>query len=371
MSITPTCTTTSGRPSRRTSTLLPFGRVEIKGSTFTGNGAGDGGAAINNVSGGTITISHGSVDHPEPRPDQARPARPGGVRPRRSVGLPDRRERDLEPGEVGSRRHDQDLRLDRLEECRRGQRRRHLELGRQHRHDRERLDDHARTGPAPRAAVSSPRAARSPSRAARSRRTRRRTAAAFTAAVTSRSTGSAAASRSGTRRSSRTRPRRAAASSTTATRSSSSPTRSLTKNHSSDHGAAIATSGLSSMNLARVEVDRQRVVRRGRRRLDAQRARDDDRGLALHRERRRRAVHRRRRHAERRRRRRRRPAHRRRPGRRSCGRRSTRTPPPTRAAASRSTTSATSCSATARSRTTAPSTAAASRTAPTGSPSNG
>ncbi|HEV3478074.1 MAG TPA: choice-of-anchor Q domain-containing protein, partial [Gaiellaceae bacterium] len=41
--------------------LLPFGRVEIKNSTFTGNGAGDGGAAINNVSGGTITISDRSV----------------------------------------------------------------------------------------------------------------------------------------------------------------------------------------------------------------------------------------------------------------------------------------------------------------------
>src|SRR5918992_1865832 len=41
--------------------LLPYGRVEIKNSTFTGNGAGDGGAAINNVSGGTIAISDGSV----------------------------------------------------------------------------------------------------------------------------------------------------------------------------------------------------------------------------------------------------------------------------------------------------------------------
>jgi parallel beta-helix repeat protein len=41
--------------------LLPHGRVEIKGSTFTGNGAGGGGGAINNVSGSTITISDQSV----------------------------------------------------------------------------------------------------------------------------------------------------------------------------------------------------------------------------------------------------------------------------------------------------------------------
>ncbi|SDU18316.1 parallel beta-helix repeat (two copies) [Jiangella alkaliphila] len=42
--------------------LLPYSRVEIKRSTFTGNGsAGGSGAAINNVSGGTITISDESV----------------------------------------------------------------------------------------------------------------------------------------------------------------------------------------------------------------------------------------------------------------------------------------------------------------------
>ena len=41
--------------------LLPHGRVEVKGSTFTGNGAGGGGAAINNVSGATVSISDNSV----------------------------------------------------------------------------------------------------------------------------------------------------------------------------------------------------------------------------------------------------------------------------------------------------------------------
>jgi predicted outer membrane repeat protein len=44
---------------------------------------------------------------------------------------------------VGSGRHDQDLELDRLAECVRGQRSGHLELGRQRRHDREQLDDRA------------------------------------------------------------------------------------------------------------------------------------------------------------------------------------------------------------------------------------
>ncbi|MDQ4055682.1 MAG: CSLREA domain-containing protein, partial [Actinomycetota bacterium] len=41
--------------------LMPYGRVEIKRSTFTGNGASEFGAALNNVSGGTITISDQSV----------------------------------------------------------------------------------------------------------------------------------------------------------------------------------------------------------------------------------------------------------------------------------------------------------------------
>ncbi len=57
-------------------TLLPFGRVEIKNSTFTGNGAGDGGAAINNVSGGTITISDQSVITLNPGPIKPDPLDP-------------------------------------------------------------------------------------------------------------------------------------------------------------------------------------------------------------------------------------------------------------------------------------------------------
>src|ERR671915_1556066 len=56
--------------------LLPDGRVEIKNSTFTGNGTGDGGAAINNVSGGTITISHGSVITLNPGPIKPDPLDP-------------------------------------------------------------------------------------------------------------------------------------------------------------------------------------------------------------------------------------------------------------------------------------------------------
>ncbi|HEV2951832.1 MAG TPA: right-handed parallel beta-helix repeat-containing protein, partial [Actinomycetota bacterium] len=56
--------------------LLPFGRVEIKNSTFTGNGAGDGGAAINNVSGGTITISNQSVITLNPGPIKPDPLDP-------------------------------------------------------------------------------------------------------------------------------------------------------------------------------------------------------------------------------------------------------------------------------------------------------
>jgi parallel beta-helix repeat protein len=55
--------------------LLPFGRVEIKNSTFTGNGAGDGGAAINNVSGGTITIT-GSLVTLNPGPIKPDPLDP-------------------------------------------------------------------------------------------------------------------------------------------------------------------------------------------------------------------------------------------------------------------------------------------------------
>ena len=55
--------------------LLPFGRVEIKRSTFTGNGAGEG-AAINNVSGGTITISDQSVITLNPGPIKPDPLDP-------------------------------------------------------------------------------------------------------------------------------------------------------------------------------------------------------------------------------------------------------------------------------------------------------
>jgi parallel beta-helix repeat protein len=56
--------------------LLPDGRVEIKRSTFTGNGAGGGGAAVNNVSGATIAISDESVVTLNPgaiRPDPLDP----------------------------------------------------------------------------------------------------------------------------------------------------------------------------------------------------------------------------------------------------------------------------------------------------------
>ncbi len=57
--------------------LLPHGRVEIKGSTFTGNGSGGGsGGAINNVSGGTITISAGSVITLNPGPIMPNPLDP-------------------------------------------------------------------------------------------------------------------------------------------------------------------------------------------------------------------------------------------------------------------------------------------------------
>jgi large repetitive protein len=49
--------------------LLPYGRVEIMRSTFTGNGSSGGsGGAINNSSGGTITISAGSVITLNPGP---------------------------------------------------------------------------------------------------------------------------------------------------------------------------------------------------------------------------------------------------------------------------------------------------------------
>ena len=57
--------------------LLPHGRVEITRSTFTGNGSSGGtGAAINNVSGGTITISDGSVVTLNPGPIQPDPLDP-------------------------------------------------------------------------------------------------------------------------------------------------------------------------------------------------------------------------------------------------------------------------------------------------------
>ncbi|WP_162605917.1 right-handed parallel beta-helix repeat-containing protein [Jiangella aurantiaca] len=59
--------------------LLPYGRVEILRSTFTGNGsAGGSGAAINNVSGGTITISQESLVTLNPgaiKPDPLDPER--------------------------------------------------------------------------------------------------------------------------------------------------------------------------------------------------------------------------------------------------------------------------------------------------------
>jgi CSLREA domain-containing protein len=57
--------------------LLPYGRVDIRRSTFTGNGSGGGsGGAINNVSGGTITISGGSVITLNPGPIQPDPLDP-------------------------------------------------------------------------------------------------------------------------------------------------------------------------------------------------------------------------------------------------------------------------------------------------------
>ena len=57
--------------------LLPHGRVEIVGSTFTGNGSSGGsGAAINNVSGGTITISGESVITLNPGPIMPDPLDP-------------------------------------------------------------------------------------------------------------------------------------------------------------------------------------------------------------------------------------------------------------------------------------------------------
>ncbi len=57
--------------------LLPHGRVEITRSTFTGNGSSGGtGAAINNVSGGTITISQGSVVTLNPGPIKPDPLDP-------------------------------------------------------------------------------------------------------------------------------------------------------------------------------------------------------------------------------------------------------------------------------------------------------
>ena len=57
--------------------LLPFGRIEIKGSTFTGNGSGGGtGGAINNVSGGTITISDQSKITLNPGPIMPDPLDP-------------------------------------------------------------------------------------------------------------------------------------------------------------------------------------------------------------------------------------------------------------------------------------------------------
>ena len=127
--------------------LLPFGRVEIKRSTFTGNGSGGGsGAAINNVSGGTITISDQSVITLNPgaiMPDPLDPEEFVLVDP---GGLPVRRERDREPGAVGGRRHDQDLRLGGLAERGRGERRRHPQRGRQHRRADERDLTQNRTG---------------------------------------------------------------------------------------------------------------------------------------------------------------------------------------------------------------------------------
>ncbi len=56
--------------------LLPYPRVDIKRSTFTGNGSGGGGAAINNTSGGIVTISDGSVITLNPGPIKPDPLEP-------------------------------------------------------------------------------------------------------------------------------------------------------------------------------------------------------------------------------------------------------------------------------------------------------
>jgi parallel beta-helix repeat protein len=56
--------------------LLPHGRIEITRSTFTGNGSGGGGAAVNNTSGGTITISDDSVITLNPGPIMPDPLDP-------------------------------------------------------------------------------------------------------------------------------------------------------------------------------------------------------------------------------------------------------------------------------------------------------
>ena len=154
----PTSTTTRGRPSRRTSTAASRPRRD-QALDLHGQRLGRRRRRDQQRLGRDDHDLRAERDHAQPRADQARPARPRGVRPRRSVGLPDRRERDRERGALGRRRHDQDLRLDRLAERVGGLRAPASRAGATASSRSRTARRSRRTGPARRAAASSPRAA--------------------------------------------------------------------------------------------------------------------------------------------------------------------------------------------------------------------
>ena len=98
---------------------IPSGRVEIVGSKLAGNSAGEGGAAVNNVSNGTVTII-GQRGRRQPGPDDPRPgadhrparSRADRVHPRARACTSPAPARSSTQGEFDGHRHDPRRRLD-------------------------------------------------------------------------------------------------------------------------------------------------------------------------------------------------------------------------------------------------------------------
>ena len=224
--------------------VLAGGRVEIKDSIFTGNGSGGTGAAINNVSSGSITISDGSEIKLNPGPIMRDPlADPfeehpgvvlvdaGGDYPIGPSAITNMGEWD----EVGTIKIVDSFVVDNTAEENGGgdpERRRRDRRRRGHA-PREEPDRGER-----RRAVRRGRHRRGSS-AAPSRRTTRRTAAASTAAARRRASASAAASRSRARE--------------------------ITDNEAEANGGGMSSDGDGQVVVTGVDLRRQRRGRLGRR----------------------------------------------------------------------------------------------------------